>query len=208
MSSRPELKIDWCSYEAARFAVMNWHYSKRMPAGKTSRLGVWENGDFIGAILFSHGNTPTLGASYKLSQFEVCELVRVALRNHDASVTRIISISLKMLKIQSEGLRLVVSFADPEQGHHGGIYQAGNWIYSGDTEPGTAWFYKGEWVHNRTMTSGWGSGERGSVVNYRDLPSKKLKPKHRYLYPLDKEMRKQIEPLAKPYPKREQAPAA
>ena len=27
--------------------------------------------------------------------------------------------------------------------------------------------------------------------------------KHRYLYPLDRAMRKQIEPLRKPYPKRE-----
>ena len=29
MSSKPKLHIDWCSHEAAKFAVMNWHYSKQ-----------------------------------------------------------------------------------------------------------------------------------------------------------------------------------
>ena len=45
--SSVDLKVDWCSYEAAKYAVMHWHYSKTMPAGKTVKLGVWENGRFI-----------------------------------------------------------------------------------------------------------------------------------------------------------------
>ena len=36
------------------------------------------------------------------------------------------------------------------------------------------------------------------ITEYRDL-----EPKHKYLFPLDDAMRKQIEPLRKPYPKRE-----
>lgn len=208
MNSNHKLHIDWCSHEAATFAVMNWHYSKRMPVGKIVKVGAWEEGEFIGAVLFARGNTPTLGNAYGLTQNEVCELVRVALRKHETPVSRILSIALRFLAKQSPGLRLVVSFADPEQGHHGGIYQAGNWAYTGDTEPATAWFYKGRWVHNREITAGAFGSNRGAIPNYKQLPSKELKPKHRYLYPLDSDMRRQIAPLAKPYPKRQPAPEA
>jgi hypothetical protein len=120
----------------------------------------------------------------------------VALRGHIASVSRILSVALRMLRKQSPGLRLLISMADPAQGHHGGIYQAGGWVYSGQTKPDVQYFSNGQWVHHRTATS------RGSAVG---LPSRPLPPKHRYLYPLDDAMRAQIAPLAKPYPKRPRA---
>ena len=28
--SKPTLKLDWCSHEAAKYAVEHWHYSKRI----------------------------------------------------------------------------------------------------------------------------------------------------------------------------------
>jgi hypothetical protein len=34
MPVKPELKIDWASHEAAKYACENWHYSKCLPAGK------------------------------------------------------------------------------------------------------------------------------------------------------------------------------
>ena len=45
--SKPVLKLDWCSHEAATFAVMHWHYSKAMPKSKLAKVGVWEDGKFI-----------------------------------------------------------------------------------------------------------------------------------------------------------------
>jgi hypothetical protein len=195
------LKLDWCSHAAAVFAVMHWHYSKTMPIGKLVKIGVWEDGRFIGAVLFARGNSPTLGASYNLSQTEVCELVRVALTEHGAPVSRIVSISIKLLKKQSPGLRLIVSFADPAQGHNGAIYQAGNWVYTGKSLSSWQWFYEGEWKHNREITSG-AFGRGGAIANYTKLPKRLSPGKHRYLYPLDDEMRQKIGKLAKPYPKR------
>ena len=76
---KPDLKLDFCSHEAARYSVLQWHYSKRMPIGRIVKFGVWEDGDFIGAILFARGASPHLGDKYGLQQTEVCELVRVAL---------------------------------------------------------------------------------------------------------------------------------
>ena len=200
-SSRPELVVDWCSYQAAKYAVMHWHYSRRMPVGKLVRIGAWENGQFIGAVLFARGNTPTLGNRFGLEQTEVCELVRVALTEHQSTVTKIVALALRMLAATNEGLRAVVSFADPAEGHLGKIYQAGNWLYTGQSEPSWQWLHEGRWKHNREITSGAFGGIR-KVANYTLLPKRQTLGKHRYVYPLDRAMRRQIAPLAKPYPKR------
>jgi hypothetical protein len=125
MSSRPELRLDWCSYEAAKYAVEHWHYSMAMPAGKNIYVGVWENGEFTGAIIYGMGATPQLGKPYRLGIYQVCELVRVALRKHYTPVTRLLAIAIRMVHRHNPGLRLIVSFADPSQGHHGGIYAGG-----------------------------------------------------------------------------------
>lgn len=189
------LKLDWCSYEAAKYAVEKWHYSQAMPASKNVYVGVWEDEQFKGAIIFGLGSgNATNGQRFGLERMgQMAELTRVALRQHKTPVSRLVAIALKMLRRQSPNLRLVISMADPQQGHLGVIYQAGNWVYSGVTKPDVMYFSNGEWVHHRTATS------RGSA---RGLPSKPLPPKHRYLMPLDDAMRAQILPLAKPYPKR------
>lgn len=202
MSDKTELRVDWCSHEAAKYAVMHWHYSKTMPMPPLLKIGVWEDGKFIGVVLFGRGNTPTLGRSYGLEMLEVCELVRVALASHIAPVSQIVAKTIKLLQVSNPGLRLIVSFADPAHQHNGAIYQAMNWTYTGESEPSWQWFHEGRWKHNREITSGAFGGPR-KVKDYAMLPKRLPLGKHRYLYPLDRAMRKQIAPLAQPYPKRE-----
>src|SRR5262245_1992904 len=117
MSSLPELRVDWCSHAAARYACEKWHYSRRMPLGRLNMLGVWEGGTFIGAVVFAHGAAPKLGARYGLNQFQICELARVALHRHRWPVSRILAIAIRLLERHSPGLRLLISFADPAEGH-------------------------------------------------------------------------------------------
>ena len=194
------LRLDWCSHAAAKYACEHWHYSKTFPIGKIVRIGVWENDLFIGLIAYSPGASPDLGSKYNLGKFEVCELIRVALFKHKSAVSRIISISLKMLKKQSPNMRLIVSFADPYQEHTGGIYQAGNWIYTGKSGESVEYYVNGRWWHSRVFRSSEWSSVNG--VSLIDKPKRKKPGKHRYLFPLDDEMKKQIEPLRKPYPKK------
>ena len=155
---------------------------------------------------FGTGATPEIGKEFGLTGFQMCELVRVALSEHESQTSQIIGCALNMLKKQSPETRMIVSFADTAQGHHGGIYQATNWIYTGAQEY-HAYLVRGEIVHPRTLYSRFGVGGQ-SVPWLRanvDPEAKRLTTmaKHRYLYPLDRAMRKQIAPLALPYPKRE-----
>lgn len=197
--SKVELRIDWATHEAASYACKNWHYSKCLPVGKLVKIGAWENGKFVGVVLFGRGANKSLGAPYGLTQIESCELVRIALTKHSTPVSRIMSLALKFLKKANDSIRLVVSFADTEQGHHGGIYQATNWVYDGLTLSADEYIYNGKRWHGRAFRK-----SHGSHLNYIDKGLKVVKgaQKHRYLMPLDKEMKDCIMKLSKPYPKR------
>ena len=188
--SKVDLKVDWATHEAAKYACLNWHYSRSIPKSKLVKIGVWESDKFIGVVIFGVGGNRFLSSPYGIEQTEACELVRVALTSHESNVSQILSRCFKMIKKQFPTMRLVISFADPVEGHHGGIYQAGNWIYSGTSKESKEVFFKGKWVKRVDSTRG------------HFGPKRKTPGKYRYLMPLDKKMRKQILPLAQPYPKR------
>lgn len=197
MSSRPELRLDWCSHEAAKYAVEKWHYSKRMPKSKLAKIGVWENKVFVGVVIFGVGATSDLVKRYGLSDIEGCELVRVALRSHDSEVSRIIAIALKMIRKSFPKLRLIVSFADPDESHHGGIYQAGNWIYAGRSQSSDEYIFQGKRWQGRSFRNRFKGMEKHPLVKIVQGSSK-----HRYLMPLDRDIRDRIASLSRPYPKR------
>ena len=209
------LRLDWCSYEAAKYAVEHWHYSKCMPIGKVVKIGVWEGSKFIGCVMYSTGASAQIHRAYGVSRFEIAELVRVALNSHKSPVSKIVAISIKLLKKTSPKLKVLVSFADPEHDHHGGIYQAGNWVYVGESTPGVYFRLKdGTITHNRNLMGpkGFSGTTKELQKQYTDRRNKLLdsgeiakivtKPKYKYLYPLTDDMRSKIEPLRKPYPKR------
>jgi hypothetical protein len=197
MSSRPELRLDWCSHDAARYAVEKWHYSQAMPKSKLAKIGIWEDGAFIGSIIYGVGATSDLVKRYGLKPHQGAELIRVAMTSHRVKVSRCLAISLRMVKRAFPGLRLIVSFADPEHGHAGGIYKASNWLYGGMTVPALEYLYRGKRWQGRSFRHKYGGMEKHPLVKQVMGSSK-----HRYLMPLDAEMRAAILPLAKPYPKR------
>lgn len=194
------LRLDWCSHEAAAFAVRHWHYSGTMPAGKAVYIGVWEDGTYIGTVIFALGANHHMAQSVGVGSLECAELVRVALRSHRAPVSRILAIAITLLRRQSPGLRMIVSYADPREGHHGGIYQAGNWLYLGQTPVGTHYTLHGRLLHKRGFTG------RTFGKAKRPVPPGALRVKtpgkHKYAMPLDAAARTRITPLVKPYPLR------
>lgn len=194
------LRVDWCSYEAAKYACVHWHYAGRMSQSVSVRLGVWEGDRFIGAVVFARGATPYLLRPYGLKQTGGAELTRIALREHAAPVSRIMSIAVKMLRRRCPGLRLLVSFADPAQGHLGIVYQAAGWLYTGTAQQQHAYYrdQAGRLIHPRTLT-GLANPRRVELPHMEHV---QMPPKHRYLLPLDAAMRAAVLPLVRPYPKR------
>lgn len=200
-----DLRLDWCSYAAAKYAVENWHYSHKMPAFKVVKIGVWEPG-FIGCVMFARGANNAIGSPYDINDpKEVCELVRVALKAHQSSVSKILAIAIRMLKKQSLGLRLIVSYADTAQDHLGIVYQAGNWFYTGLTRRTNEILVNGQHIHKRRATEVYGTCGIEHIRKVAD-PNARLVPssrKHCYIYPLNKTDAERLAHMAKPYPKRD-----
>jgi hypothetical protein len=201
---KADLRIDWATHAAAKYACENWHYSGCLPAGKLVKVGAWESGKFIGVVLFGRGANNRMASAYQLGQDEACELVRIALTKHQSPVSRIAAQAMRFLKKQSDGLRLIVSYADPKQGHHGGIYQAGNWTYQGRSQAQRELLINGVFTHKRSAHAKYGtaSPEKITAMSGKKVEWAPVEWKHVYLMPLDADMRARILPLAKPYPKR------
>jgi hypothetical protein len=196
------LRLDWCTHEAAKYACEHWHYSKCIPKSKLAKIGVWEHDKFIGAVVFGVGANNNLSKPYALRSEQVCELVRVALKAHSAPVTRIVAIALKMLRAAFPNLRLVVSFADTEQGHKGTIYRAGGWIYAGASIPADEYLVNGKRWHGRSLRN-----TKPKTLTTRQY-AKHLDPnalvikgsrKLRFLMPLGNRARSIAERHRKPY---------
>lgn len=202
---RAGLHLAFCSHEAAKHAVFRWHYSRAMPKSKLVRIGVWEDKSFVGAIIYGLGANRHIARPFGLADTEVCELVRVALapgRKHPTS--QCVAVSLKLLRRQSPGLRLVVSYADAGQGHVGTIYQATGWIYLGTSEQSYLRI-AGKVVHPRTVYDRYGPGGQ-SVPWLRkhvdpNVCRVPMAPKLKYVYPLAKKLRRELKDVALPYPK-------
>jgi hypothetical protein len=199
------LRLDFCSYEAAKHAVLRWHYSRTMPKCKLVKIGVWEDDKFRGAVIYGLGSNRHIARPFGLKDTEVCELVRVALapgREHPTS--RCVAVSLKLLRRQSPGLKLVVSYADAGQGHVGTIYQAGGWIYLCTSDQSYI-RVRGVVEHPRTLYDRF--GRQGQSIPWLkanvDPRAERvpMAPKHKYVLPFDKKFRRELESRALPYPK-------
>ena len=171
------------------------HYAKRLPV-ITDAFGLFCNKELRGVITYGHPPTPTLcrgicGEDY--APF-VRELNRLCLQSNDKNEASIlIGRSLKLL----EKPRIVVSYADTNQGHVGYVYQATNFIYTGLSEKRTN-LKTDTGLHSRTY---WKPKNEGDVREYVERPRK-----HRYVFFVGdkrqkKQMRESLNYKVFPYPK-------
>jgi hypothetical protein len=197
------LRADFCSREAADFAVRAFHYSHGLPAGRLVCVGAWEAGAFVGAVIFGRGASSEIGSPFGLNQSEVCELVRVALGPHTAPTSRIVSIAVRLLRRLCPGLRLIVSYADPEHGHLGTLYQAMGWLFIGTTNRESLIRLNGRLLHPRTVASRHHTRSIDWLLQHvaADAAHVRTLPKFRYALPLDTAMREQLASRRQAYPK-------
>ena len=193
--------------EAVRYACTNYHYAERTPVSSVA-FNVYEGDEWCGVIVYGYGACPYIASQFGKWPGQVLELVRVALNGTQETTSECVAIILKLLKKYCPLVDLVISYADETQGHRGVLYQATNWTYIGvsdSVEQGI--LVGGEVVHRRSVSSRYGTASI-SWLRENVSPNAKMidgKPKHRYLFPLNRRMRKQVQGMAKPYPKEKHA---
>jgi hypothetical protein len=197
------MRLEKASYKAIKYACMNFHYAKAVPVNVTGFSVFNDKNEWCGVILFGSGATNNLAEPYGLKQGQVVELVRIALNGKHELTSKALSIALKLIKKNLPLCKLVVSYADSEQGHFGTIYQATNWIYTGFSTD-TNLIVNGKREHRRTLCSRYGTSSaielRKKGLNVKVL---KTKPKWKYIYPIDKSFIPFCKSLSISYPRKE-----
>lgn len=178
--------------EQVRLACLRYHYARSIPSSQVA-YSCFEDDTFIGVIIFGSGANNNLAKNYRLVQGQILELVRVALNGKQKSPTsKFVALALRLIKKHKPLVKLIVSYADTKQGHSGTIYQATNWIYTGVSISESAIDPEdGKVKHTRSLHS-----KYGSIKGFARV---KDKPKHRYLYPLDTNLRQELESKAVPF---------
>ena len=121
---------------------LNKHYAKRVPS-ITYCYGLYDANKVLqGVISFgSPASKPLVVGAFKGKyQEDFLELNRLCVNeNLEKNVLSFfVSQSIKLL----EKPKVIVSYADTSQSHHGYIYQATNWIYTGLSDKRTEWRMK------------------------------------------------------------------
>lgn len=180
-----------------------WHYTGCVSAAIALAFACYERGRFVGVIVFGSGACPSIGKPFDVPGSVCRELVRVAMRDHERQVTEHLAMAIRELKRLRPKVRVLVSYADTEQGHTGTIYQAGNWLYIGDSL-GHYYVVNGKRWHGRSLGSKYGKGGQSVAWLRENIDPEamrvKAEPKHKYVYPLDKKMRRRVLRMAKPFP--------
>lgn len=121
------------------------------------------------------------------------------------NTSQAVAMALRRLRKDAPACRLVVSYADMDQDHLGIIYQATNWVYTGDVEVDECGklVVDGVAMHPRSVYARYGHRGIAWIREHVDPKAEQVNSngKHKYLMPMDRRMRRQIAPLAKPYPK-------
>lgn len=131
---------EWC---------LKKHYAKRLPPIEYA-FGLFNNEGILNGIV-TYG-TPVSNTLRNLwnGEFKLMELNRLVINEglEKNVLSFLVGNSLNILPKPM----VVASYADTSQNHHGYIYQATNWIYTGLSAPFKDYYVKGmEHLHNGTI---------------------------------------------------------
>ena len=201
------MRISIATPKAIRYACMNFHYAKAVPAVQYG-FNVFNDADeWCGVILYGGGANRNIAKEFGLCSGEILELVRCALNGKQGhgNTSKAVAATMKMLHQINPLVKILISYADLDQDHAGIIYQATNWIYLGktNTDEVSAYIIDGKKTHRKSVYSKYGRQDFDWILQNVDPNAEKFytKGKHKYIYCFDKALRKQYQQKALPYPK-------
>lgn len=165
------------------------HYTRSVPSGKSLYF------DYDGAIVVF-----AIPANHNISKFlvgepnKVWELARLwAPDNHRRNLlTEAIAETVKRFRKLELNTTALVSYADPNMGHLGGVYRAASWVYLGQSEESRNYRADDGTIVSRRKFH---SGKRGltkSEIEALGYVQLNLPGKHRYAKGLTKKARRLI----------------
>ena len=209
MPIKKEETYEWLLYK---------HYAHRIPS-ITHAFGLYNQKILIGVCVY--GMPPCKmnegKAVFRNIKVGTFELTRLVVNENLGKNTLSFFVSHTIKKMPS--YCLLVSFADPNKFHHGYIYQATNWLYTGLTVKGgkdKQWIWNNREFHAKTITIEWMKKNRFNYdsslnmtqnwINNGGTVEENIFRKHRYIYlrgtkKQKKAMLKDLKYKILPYPK-------
>jgi hypothetical protein len=184
-----------------KYLVREWllykHYLKRMTSF-TYQFGLYEKDILVGVITFGNAIPLTMKKSLFGEKYMnyVYELNRLCTNDNLDKNANSYFLS-EVFKLLPKPF-IVVSYADKSIGHNGYIYQATNFMFTGESHTQLDWKLKGkEHLHSRTLMDEF-SFQENRVEKLKEKYGDQLyqvrrEPKYRYVYVLaDKRFKKEI----------------
>lgn len=201
-SSKVSMRL--ISKDVAKEIIEKNHYSHKFSSTRYA-LGIFykknthsffdgEIDILIGCMTYGYpvGRLAAESISEKIQPNEVLELTRLYIEDGYGSniESYVIGLSFNWIKNNDKTIKALISYADPQVGHLGKIYQSTNWLYQGDSmRLVDAYSLKYDlsdklWMHSRTVFSKYGSNNVDVLKKaiQKTFWLKLEERKHRYLY--------------------------
>lgn len=158
------------TYEETKPFILNMHYAQRMPS-ITWAYGLFFESEILGVVTFGKSASPALTSGILGSEYKhvVYELNRLVLKEDLPKNTASFFVSKALKDLKKHNL-CIVSFSDLGMKHHGYIYQALNFYFTG-TSKGRTDKYVPNGKHSRHY-------DKNAKEVYRSIRSQK----NRYVY--------------------------
>ncbi len=155
--------------------LLNKHYAKRM-CSISYAFGLFNYDNILQGVC-TFGSPPSRSLCVGVCGIEnvdkVYELNRFIINDNKKNIASFFI--GKCLKLLPNNL-IIVSYADTSKNHHGYIYQATNWIYTGLSAKRTERYdINNPNKHSKSVTE-------NKNNNYQDLAVRQRPQKHRYIY--------------------------
>lgn len=208
-----DLKMKVINETTATEFVSEYHYSGQSPS-PTIAFGHYYKEHLVNVILYKFPTGRLMAQQVMIGgdSENTWELIRmVSLEPKPRNLeSYCIANTLNYIKNTYPNIKIIISYADNNMGHHGYVYQASNFYYYGQSRPDKEWYIDGNRVHTRTVVAQYGTM---SIPEVQEILGDRLKiieqeeTKSRYFYIIAQNKKDRRDILKKikvdilPYPK-------
>jgi hypothetical protein len=173
--------------EHAQATILRHHYMHSVPSGKSIYVAFE-----TAFVVWSIPANCNIGKFLLWEGAKVWELSRLWAPDghHPALLTMAISAAIGIINVL-ERPALLVSYADPNAGHRGGVYRAASWIFDGQTESTRMYLRDGSEVPRRAFHSG-SRGMTKAEIEAQGFVEVYRRGKFRFIKPLSHRAKREV----------------